>query len=143
MSQPPTRGLIANIFRNFLNSLKPRQIRGNFMGSDYFGNKYYEIPPNPSIGKRKASRWFVPPNKEDFDQEMAAEWEAWLRFRRTETPTDEELFRNLSIMEMKKKNALEVEKKAGKPTPLLKGMETFPKREEYELLPGKPQQKPD
>lgn len=52
------------------------------MGEDYFGNKYYEIPANPSIGKRKASRWFEPADKEAFDQERTAEWDAWLRGRR-------------------------------------------------------------
>lgn len=55
---------------------------GTYVGEDYFGNKYYEIPPNPSIGKRKASRWFTPVDKEDFEQERTAEWDAWLRFRR-------------------------------------------------------------
>ena len=128
MSQQPTRSILKTLFKNFINSFKPRQIWGNFKGSDYYGNKYYEIPANPSEGKRKSSRWFVPTNKEDFDQEMPAEWESWLRFRRNEPPTEEELLRNLSIMETKKKNAIEVEKKAGKATPMLKGMESFPKR---------------
>lgn len=52
------------------------------MGEDYFGNKYYEIPANPSIGKRKPSRWFEPSQKDAFDQERTAEWDAWLRGRR-------------------------------------------------------------
>lgn len=82
MSKPRSIwGMIAN---NFLRSFKPRQVRGNFMGEDYFGNKYYEIPPNPSVGQRKPSRWFVPVNKDDFEQEKTAEWESWLRGRRLE-----------------------------------------------------------
>lgn len=138
MAQPPTRNILSIIFRNFINSLKPRQISGNLVGTDYFGNKYYEIPPDPSIGKRRANRWFEPVGKEDFDQEMPAEWEAWLRGRRNEPPSEEEVMRNVAIMEMKKKNAIEVEKKAGKMTPMDKGIETFPHRPEYERMPGKP-----
>lgn len=79
MAKPPPRSILQMIFGNFLKSFKPRQIRGTYVGEDYFGNKYYEIPPDPSIGKRKASRWFEPTDKEAFDQEITAEWNAWLR----------------------------------------------------------------
>lgn len=137
MSQPAPRSILAMIFRNFINSLKPRKISGDLKGTDYHGTKYYEIPPNPSIGKRKASRWFEPTEKDNFDQEMPAEWESWLRGRRTDPPSEEELMKNLAIMEMKKKNAVEVEAKAGKMTPMQKGIETFPKHPEYETVPGK------
>lgn len=82
MTKPPSRSILNMIFTNFWKSFRPRQITGNYMGDDYFGNKYYEIPANPSIGKRKASRWFEPVNKIDFDQERTAEWDAWLRGRR-------------------------------------------------------------
>jgi hypothetical protein len=58
------------------------------MGEDYLGNKYYEIPADPKLGQRKASRWFEPPGKrdindpEDHGHELTAEWESWLRGRR-------------------------------------------------------------
>lgn len=138
MAQPASRGIIRMILKNFINSLKPRQFRSTLIGSDYFGTKYYEIPADPSVGKRKASRWFEPKDKEDFSQEMPAEWESWLRGRRSQPPTEEEVMKNLAIMEMKKKNAIEIEKKAGSPTPMEKGYETFPKYPEYERIPGKP-----
>ncbi|XP_028130449.1 NADH dehydrogenase [ubiquinone] 1 alpha subcomplex assembly factor 2 [Diabrotica virgifera virgifera] len=137
MAQPPSRSILAMILRNFINSLKPRQFSGTLIGKDYFGNQYYEIPANPSIGKRRASRWFDPPKKEDFMQEMPAEWEAWLRGRRKLPPTEEEVMKNLAIMQMKKKNAIEVDAKGGKMTPMTKGIETFPKRTEYETIPGR------
>ncbi|CAH0552883.1 unnamed protein product [Brassicogethes aeneus] len=131
-----SRSIWAMIIRNFINSIRPRQIQGNLIGSDYFGNKYFEIPPNPSIGKRKANRWFEPPVKDDFMQEMPAEWEAWLRGRRQEPPLDEEVLKNLAIMQMKKKNAIAVDAKGGVMTPLEKGMESFPRRPEFEQVPG-------
>lgn len=137
MAQPAPRGLIRIILRNFINSFKPRQIRGIPVGSDYFGNKYYEIPPNPSIGKSRASRWFEPPEKDDFMQEMPAEWEAWLRGRRKDPPSEHEVMKNLAIMQIKKKNAAEIDKNAGQITPMEKGFESFPKRSEYEIVPGK------
>lgn len=137
MSQPPPRRLFLQIFINLFNSLKPRQFRGNLKGSDHFGNKYYEIPANPTSGKRRASRWFEPQEKDNFEQEMPAEWEAWLRGRRTEPPSEEEVLRNLAIMEMKKRNAVAIDAKGSKPVPATKGMESFPKRPEYEIVPGK------
>lgn len=63
--------------------MKPRQIRGNLIGEDYFGNKYFEIPADPRIGKRRAERWFEPAgDREEFERELTAEWESWLRGRR-------------------------------------------------------------
>lgn len=82
MSKPP-RSIFKYIMTNFFNSFRPRQIRGNLMGEDYFGNKYYEIPASARLGKRKPERWFEPAgDKEAFDRELTAEWESWLRGRR-------------------------------------------------------------
>ncbi|KRT81201.1 hypothetical protein AMK59_5907, partial [Oryctes borbonicus] len=101
MAQQQSRSILAMIFRNFINSLKPRRITGDLKGIDYFGNKYFEIPANPSIGKRQASRWFVPPEKDNFQQELPAEWESWLRHRRKEPPAEKEVMRNYALMQMK------------------------------------------
>lgn len=86
------RPLFRIILQNFINSFRPRKIKGNFIGEDYLGNKFYEIPANPALGQRKASRWFEPPGKkssfeesqdpEDHGHELTAEWESWLRGRR-------------------------------------------------------------
>lgn len=82
------RPLIRIIFQNFINSFRPRQLKGNYMGEDYLGNKYYEIPADPSRGKRKTSRYFEPPGErdrndpDDHGHELTAEWESWLRGRR-------------------------------------------------------------
>lgn len=148
MAKPPQRDIIKIIFQNFFKSLRPRQFRGNYIGEDYFGNKYFEIPANPSIGKRKPSRWFEPTNKEAFDQELTAEWEAWLRGRREDPPTKEELVRNLQIMDMKKRNAAELDAKYGKKDDQGKlipkeeeTIGTFPKYKEYEIIPSKDPEK--
>ncbi|EDW36810.1 GL25860 [Drosophila persimilis] len=145
MAQKPTRDIFGIIFKNFWNSLRPRQFRGNYIGEDYFGNKYFEIPANPAIGKRKSSRWFEPADKDAFDQELTAEWEAWLRGRREEPPTREELVKNLQIMDMKKRNAAELDAtyaKAKDEKAMPKQVEgqtigTFPKYKDYEFIPGR------
>lgn len=146
MSNGPKRDILKIIFQNFINSFRPRQIRGNFMGEDYYGNKYYEIPANPRSGKRNPSRWFEPKDKEAFDQELTAEWEAWLRYRREEPPTREELIQNLQIMEMKKVNAAKLDEKYAKlrgettmeiSPPKEKTIGTFPQYDDYEIIPGK------
>lgn len=136
MSQPPARNLLLNILKNFVNSLKPRRLWGDLKGVDHFGNKYYEVPINEYSRRSRPERYFEPPVGADFDQEMSAEWESWLRYRRRDPPSDEEIARNLAIMEMKKKNAVIVDAKGGKKTPQTKGMESFPVRPEYEMVPG-------
>lgn len=143
MGQPPTRSLMKILFKTFIASFRPRQLKGNFMGEDYLGNKFYEIPANPSLGQRRSQRWFEPAEKEAYNQEVTAEWEAWLRGRRKEPPTAEELMRNLAIMKMKERNAAELEAKYSKAadsaelqkTPT--GMGSFPQYDEYEIMPGK------
>jgi NADH:ubiquinone oxidoreductase subunit len=141
------RSILGMILRNVIQSLKPRKIQGDLVGTDYFGNRYFEIPANPQIGKRRPSRWFEPKSKEDFDQEIPAEWEAWLRGRRNIPPKEEEVQRNLAIMKQKKENAKEIalrETRVNEKNILekeIRGMESFPKYDEYEIMPGKEQEK--
>ncbi|KAJ2948074.1 hypothetical protein O0L34_g9873 [Tuta absoluta] len=139
------RPLLRIIFNNFIDSLRPRPIRGNHVGSDYIGNKYFEIPPNPSVGKRKAERWYDPPKGLDFQDPIPAEWESWLRMRRTEPPTEEEIQKNLAIAEMKKENAAKLEAQRlaeGGDLPAIpeKGPMSFPKYDD--LHPGDPENHP-
>lgn len=79
------RPVLKILFKTFIDSFRIRQIKGDFKGEDYFGNKFYEIPKDLSKGKSKASRWFEPPEKENHEQEMTAEWASWLRGRRCES----------------------------------------------------------
>lgn len=145
----PTKNVWGVVWKNFINSFRPRQIKGDFKGQDTFGNKYYEIPADPSIGKRKANRWFEPPEKDNYGQEISGEWESWLRGRRLTPPTEEELNKNLAIAQMKKINAAALEGKAdvdrGHTIQIEdeKGYGSFPKYDEYEVMPGKPKNKPD
>ncbi|CAK1540230.1 unnamed protein product [Leptosia nina] len=125
-------------FRNFINSFRPRQISGNKIGKDYIGNEYYEIPADPSRGKRKPSRWYDPPKGLDFQDPIPSEWEAWLRMRRTEPPTEEEITKNLAIAEMKKINAEKLEQArlaegGALPTPVERGPQSYPKYKDYHV----------
>lgn len=79
MAQQPTRQIWKIVLTNFINSFKPRQTKGNYMGADVFGNKFYEIPVNSVSARTRPSRWFDPPVKDDFQNEMSSEWESWLR----------------------------------------------------------------
>lgn len=143
MAKPPTRSLMKILFSNFINSFKPRQLKGNPVGEDYFGNKYFEIPADSSLGQRRPQRWFEPTEKEAYGQEITAEWEAWLRGRRKEPPTEQELMRNLAIMKMKERNAAELDAKFEKKKDVTEldkkttGMGSFPRYDEYEIMPGK------
>lgn len=74
------------IWKNMVKSVKPRQQIGTFVGEDYFGNRYFEIPIQKHSLKRRPERWYQPPGRTDyvnnFDTELTAEWESWLRHRR-------------------------------------------------------------
>ncbi|XP_055693187.1 NADH dehydrogenase [ubiquinone] 1 alpha subcomplex assembly factor 2 [Lutzomyia longipalpis] len=146
MSKGKERDILKIIFRNFINSLRPRKFQGSLIGEDTFGNKFYEIAADPEKGRAKRARYFEPPGKEEgFDHEMSAEWEAWLRGRRQEAPTMEELVQNLAIAEMKKENAAKLEAGLPKGKDLRvvvkeeKGMSSFPSYgAEYEYSAGVP-----
>ncbi|XP_042857727.1 NADH dehydrogenase [ubiquinone] 1 alpha subcomplex assembly factor 2-like [Penaeus japonicus] len=135
-----TRSLFGTAFKHFINSLKPRQTSGVLIGDDYYGNKFYEIPADPRRGKRYAKRWYVPPVDMQYDQKhMPAEWDAWLRNRRAEPPSEAELKENLTLSIMKKENADKLAVKAGKnPEELVKhsDMSSFPVYDDYEVTPG-------
>ena len=85
------RGLFRIIFRDFIKSLTPNIPKHKLMGQDYMGTKYYEIVSTKKSIHRKTNRYFVPINKNDFEQEIPAEWESWLRNRRKEAPTEIEV----------------------------------------------------
>lgn len=70
----PTRNIIKTIFVNFIRSFRPKRIKGDLKGEDYFGNKYFEIPADPQSGKRRAERWFQPVQKDNYGQELPGEW---------------------------------------------------------------------
>lgn len=114
------------------------------MGTDLFGNKYFEKAADPGVGRRKASRYFQPPEKHAFDQEISPEWEAWLRGRRNDPPTAEELQHNRAFMQMKQQKAKVIEEGVVRTAEQLpqqieakRGHESFPTYgEEYEVSAG-------
>ncbi|KAL9692517.1 hypothetical protein quinque_000156 [Culex quinquefasciatus] len=131
VSDEPVNSLMRILFQTFMNSLKPRQLKGNLVGEDYFGNKVLRNP-----GKLGAWADAQPAlvrtlrEKEAYNQEVTAEWEAWLRGRRKEPPTEQELLRNLAIMKLKEKNAAELEAKHAKPKDLTE-LEKEPDRDGF------------
>ena len=133
---PAERNVLAILFRNFLKSITPNRPSGLLRGSDYFGNKYYETPADPSRGKRHPRRWIEPAGQQ-FDQEMPPEWEAWLRRRRADPPSDEEVARNKAIMELKKVNAAKLAEERGEVSGTkAEPPSAFPVWDEYETEPG-------
>ncbi|CAG0892979.1 unnamed protein product [Cyprideis torosa] len=140
---PPSRGLFRAIYNNFMKSIRiglgPQ--KENAVGVDDFGNKFYEIPADPSRGKRRPKRWFVPSTPKDLYAEIDPEWESWLRLRRDLPPTPEEIAQNIAVAQMKKINARRLAEERGELAPALT-LETedkkpaFPVLEDYEIVPG-------
>nr|XP_018909936.1 PREDICTED: mimitin, mitochondrial [Bemisia tabaci] len=126
-----------NVWKSFIDSLMPRRFTGDHVGTDSFGNKYYEIPKT-STNRQRPQRYFVTAKKEDFEAPMPAEWESWLRNRRKFPPTPEEIAENVRIMEQKKKGAAEIAEKfkLSAPNPE-KDPLSFPTYgDQYDINPG-------
>lgn len=125
------RGLFQMIFRDFLASITPTFTRRKLVGEDFFGTKYYEIPRSSTSRFKKPARYFQPVN--DFDQEIPPEWEAWLRHRRKEPPTLEEIETNYKMVVNKKLKAAEKEAalKKSEVSNIKLGHSSFPVHEEY------------
>ncbi|XP_017286808.1 NADH dehydrogenase [ubiquinone] 1 alpha subcomplex assembly factor 2 [Kryptolebias marmoratus] len=86
------------------------------VGTDHFGNNYYFIPEQTTwTGKRlRAKRMVVPANPavhEYTEGNIPIEWDAWIRGRRKEPPSIEELTMNESYRQEIKLKTRELEEK--------------------------------
>ncbi|XP_041642519.1 NADH dehydrogenase [ubiquinone] 1 alpha subcomplex assembly factor 2 [Cheilinus undulatus] len=86
----------------------------DYVGTDHLGNKYYIIPEQKTWTGRqvRAKRIVVAANPAEFEYtegSIPMEWDAWIRGRRKEPPSIEELLKNESYREQIKLKAKEVE----------------------------------
>ncbi|KAM8866742.1 NADH dehydrogenase [ubiquinone] 1 alpha subcomplex assembly factor 2 [Synchiropus picturatus] len=86
------------------------------VGTDHFGNKYFIIPEQKTWTGRvvRAKRIVEAANPTEFEYmegSIPTEWDAWIRGRRKEPPSMEELMRNEHNREQVKLRAKEVEEK--------------------------------
>ncbi|KAM4808959.1 NADH dehydrogenase [ubiquinone] 1 alpha subcomplex assembly factor 2 [Rhinophrynus dorsalis] len=74
------------------------------MGTDQFGNKYYYIPEQKTwTGQAVREKRIVEPVlKKEYEYELGnipVEWEAWIRGKRKDPPTIEEILQNEKLRE--------------------------------------------
>ncbi|MCJ8734779.1 hypothetical protein PDJAM_G00239320 [Pangasius djambal] len=86
------------------------------VGTDHLGNKYYYIPEQKTwTGRVVRARRFVeasnPTEFEYLEGSVPSEWDAWIRGRRKDPPTVEELLKNERYREQIKIKAQEAEEK--------------------------------
>ncbi|KAI4899506.1 hypothetical protein NFI96_011514 [Prochilodus magdalenae] len=86
------------------------------VGTDHFGNKYYYIPEQRTWTGRvvRAKRLVEASNPSEFEYlegNIPSEWDAWIRGRRKDPPTVEELLKNECYREQIKIKAQEAEEK--------------------------------
>lgn len=102
-------GYMRLFYRRFLKSIKiGEERRYNEVGRDHLGNQYFEIPADPSRGRRNPRRWYEAGKRFDhdhFDRPLPSEWFAWLHLRRMDPPTEEEIQRNLQMIKQKQEYA--------------------------------------
>ena len=100
------KGFLERLFENLRTKKKVQQEQIS-AGKDYMGNMYYEAPADPSRGVRAPKRWYWPQHEDDWDRPIPPEWEAWLRYRRPDAPTEEEINRNIAMAQLKRLRAKE------------------------------------
>ncbi|XP_076587004.1 NADH dehydrogenase [ubiquinone] 1 alpha subcomplex assembly factor 2 [Chaetodon auriga] len=88
----------------------------NHVGTDHLGNKYYLVPEQKTWTGRlvRAKRMVVAANPTEYEYvegSIPMEWDAWIRGKRKEPPTIEELLKNEAYREQIKLKAKEVEEK--------------------------------
>ncbi|KAL4630091.1 mimitin, mitochondrial isoform X1 [Arapaima gigas] len=86
------------------------------VGTDHLGNKYYFIPQQKTwTGRTIRARRLVEGSNmtesEYTEGSIPSEWDAWIRGRRKDPPTVEELEKNRGYREQIKKKAHEVEER--------------------------------
>ncbi|NWS41610.1 NDUF2 factor, partial [Probosciger aterrimus] len=86
------------------------------VGTDQFGNKYYRVPKHETrAGQIIQERRFVEPiNRQAYQYETGdfpTEWEAWIRKKRKNPPTIEEILKNESYREEMKQKIKDVSEK--------------------------------
>ena len=104
--------LVDNIVQRNVRKTSPETL----VGVDYKGNRYFE-QVGGSVHERKLDgavmpkRWFLPSGdeEENWDNYVPPEWEAWLRYRRTDPPTEDEINKNLAVAYLKQVNAAKLE----------------------------------
>ncbi|KAM3611729.1 uncharacterized protein V6R79_023289 [Siganus canaliculatus] len=88
----------------------------DYVGTDHLGNKYYFVPEQKTWTGRlvRAKRIVVAANPSEYEYtegSIPMEWDAWIRGRRKEPPSIEELLKNESYRELIKVKAKDVEEK--------------------------------
>ncbi|BFY99987.1 hypothetical protein BsWGS_03027 [Bradybaena similaris] len=113
-------GGVKRLFVNFKNSLFTLKQKDTFVGSDQYGNKYFERVEDKNHNLR-ASRYIKEPKnvEADYLPEVPVEWNAWLRGLRKDPPTPEEIEANRVKMMKTKLRAAELEKKYPSNKPLI------------------------
>lgn len=134
------RSVWRDLFSSFVKSLKFRSFKTVMVGEDHAGNKYYEAPLDIQSNKKYPKRWYEPKENADWQQDLPAEWEAWLRGRRQSPPSDDEINQNLAIAQMKKQKGDELRTKTEEERngDVSKANENkgFPHLKEYETYAG-------
>ncbi|XP_073322350.1 NADH dehydrogenase [ubiquinone] 1 alpha subcomplex assembly factor 2 [Pagrus major] len=86
------------------------------VGTDHLGNKYYSVPDQKTWTGRvvRAKRMVETANPTEYEYiegSIPMEWDAWIRGRRKEPPSVEELLKNESYREQIKLKAKDVEER--------------------------------
>ena len=137
MSAPRGAGLLSKLVHGLMARTRAENRAGFVAGKDHLGNTYYESPADPSRGIRKPKRWFVGVDEDSWSNPMPAEWEAWLRYRRDQAPTPDEVFANMQLAEQRAKAGEEASQRLSTKAPSKSDsiFERYPRHQDYKSSP--------
>ncbi|XP_070563786.1 NADH dehydrogenase [ubiquinone] 1 alpha subcomplex assembly factor 2-like [Ptychodera flava] len=101
-----------NFARSLLRSFRSAK---KLVGTDHLGNKYYEVPERTTaFGGHRRGRRFIESKftHDEYKPGMVPiEWEAWIRWKRKEPPTAEEVLGRERMTQIVKERAKEIDRK--------------------------------
>ncbi|XP_064606706.1 NADH dehydrogenase [ubiquinone] 1 alpha subcomplex assembly factor 2-like [Liolophura sinensis] len=104
--------VLGQVLKNLRNSFSAPKQTVTLVGEDHLGNRYFLKEADPKRNLR-GGRWVEPVNNDQFKPpEVPVEWEAWLRGRRDDPPTQQELDKNHALMLRTLRRAQELEDKS-------------------------------
>ncbi|XP_074643033.1 NADH dehydrogenase [ubiquinone] 1 alpha subcomplex assembly factor 2-like [Tubulanus polymorphus] len=102
-------GFWSQLWLNVRKSWGIHRAREKFIGSDYLGNTYYELEKSESE-RAKKSRYVKSRDGDEWNSpKIPTEWDSWLRGRREDPPSLEEVDLNHQKMLAKQAKARELE----------------------------------
>lgn len=137
------QGIVGKIWRNIKHTIRVTRTPETCVGQDENGTKFYERVPDQAKGVKPLRRIEAADGDTWNAPEVSPEWLAWLRYKRDDPPSPEEIEKNRIQSLRVQRRAMELERarqgeksterlNLNPPKPNESNRRPFPKYEDYE-----------